>query len=58
MKETGNKSENIQYHLSIDQRSDEWHNLRFGRVGGSESEALMVKGKSAHGLGRAAISML
>lgn len=58
MKEITKKSDNIQYHLNVDQRSDEWHNLRFGRVGGSESEALMVKGKSAHGLGTAAISML
>ena len=55
MKEITN---NIEYHLTIDQRSHEWHNLRYGRVGGSESEALLVKGKSAHGLGTGALTLL
>jgi putative phage-type endonuclease len=36
----------------------DWNRIRYGRVGGSESEALLVKGKSAHGLGTGAISML
>ena len=48
----------IKYHNDIEQRSMQWHQIRYGRVGGSESEALLVKGKSAHGLGTGAISML
>ena len=48
----------IKYHNDIEQRSMDWNRIRYGRVGGSESEALLVKGKSAHGLGTGAISML
>lgn len=46
------------YHFHINQRSKEWHKLRLGRIGGSESNVLTVKGKSEHGLGAGAITLL
>lgn len=47
MKEIGN----IEYYFDIIQGTDEWHKIRMGKIGGSESEPLSVKGKSDNGLG-------
>jgi hypothetical protein len=38
------------YHFNIIQGSEEWHDIRIGRIGGSEAAALLVNGKSAHEL--------
>ena len=46
------------YHFNIIQGSEEWHDIRIGRIGGSEAAALLVNGKSAHGLGTAAVSLI
>jgi len=48
----------ITIHTDIHQRSEEWHEIRLGRVGGSESNVLSVKGKSESGLGAAAFTLL
>lgn len=41
----------IKYYYDIEQGTQKWLDIRIGRVGGSESEPLSVKGKSASGLG-------
>jgi putative phage-type endonuclease len=48
----------IRIHTDIHQRTEEWYNIRLGRVGGSESSVLSVKGKSESGLGAAAYTLL
>ena len=48
----------ITIHTDIHQRSEEWHEIRLGRIGGSESNVLSVKGKSESGLGAAAFTLL
>jgi putative phage-type endonuclease len=48
----------ITIHTDIYQRSEEWHEIRLGRIGGSESNVLIVKGKSESGLGAAAFTLL
>ena len=48
----------IRIHTDIHQRTEEWYNIRLGRVGGSESSVLSVKGKSESGLGAAAFTLL
>ena len=50
--------EKVTIYNDIHQRSEEWHNIRLGRVGGSESSVLSVKGKSESGLGAAAFTLL
>jgi hypothetical protein len=45
-------------HADIIQRSEEWHQIRLGRLGGTDAEALLVKGKSNNGLGTGAMSIL
>jgi len=51
-------NEKVTIYNDIHQRSEEWHNIRLGRVGGSESSVLSVKGKSESGLGAAAFTLL
>jgi putative phage-type endonuclease len=48
----------ITIHNDIHQRTEEWYKIRLGRVGGSESSVLSVKGKSQSGLGAAAFTLL
>ena len=50
--------EKVTIYNDIHQRSEEWYNIRLGRVGGSESSVLSVKGKSESGLGAAAFTLL
>jgi len=50
--------EKVTIYNDIYQRTEEWHNIRLGRVGGSESSVLSVKGKSESGLGAAAFTLL
>lgn len=45
------------YHTDITQGTDEWMSIRQGKVGGSSSAALFVKGKSADGLGAGAYTL-
>ena len=52
-------NDKITIHTDIHQRSEQWHKIRLGRVGGSaDSNALSVKGKSASGLGASAYTLL
>ena len=41
----------IKYFFDIEQGTKKWLDIRIGKIGGSESEPLSVKGKSANGLG-------
>ena len=50
--------EKVTIYNDIHQRTEEWYNIRLGRVGGSESSVLSVKGKSESGLGAAAFTLL
>jgi putative phage-type endonuclease len=45
-------------HADIIQRSEEWHQIRLGKIGGTDAEALLVKGKSNSGLGSGAMTIL
>ena len=46
----------MKYHYDIPQGGETWHELRAGRIGGSEAAALLVNGKTG-GLGAAAVSL-
>lgn len=46
------------YHYDIKQGSEEWLQIRAGRITGTDAAALLVNGKSANGLGAGAISLL
>lgn len=45
-------------HIDIRQGTDEWQEIRAGRVGGSSAAALLVNGKSGNGLGAGAVTLL
>jgi len=47
-----------EYHYDIKQGSDEWLQLRAGRITGTDAATLLVNGKSASGLGSGAISLI
>ena len=48
----------ITYHYDIIQNTDEWHQIRCGRIGGTSSNTLLVKGKGDDGLGVGAYTMM
>lgn len=48
----------ITYHYDIIQNTDEWHQIRCGRIGGTSSNTLIVKGKGEDGLGVGAYTMM
>ena len=45
-------------HYEIEQGSEEWFDMRLGRLGSSEASVLLVEGKSESGLGTGAITLL
>jgi len=48
----------ITYHYDIIQNTQEWHEMRAGRIGGTSASTLLVKGKSEDGLGAGAYTMM
>lgn len=46
------------YHFDIEQRTDEWREIRSGRITGTDAAVLTVKGESSSGLGKGAETAL
>jgi hypothetical protein len=47
----------MKFHWDLDQNSEEWLDLRRGRISGSDAAKLLVKGKGEQGFGVGALSL-
>jgi len=49
---------NRKFHFDIVQGTEEWHDLRRGRIGKTTAKTLSVKGKASHGFGVGAVTQM